>query len=220
MTSKKLAVVAVLGVFTALLLLRADGFRFADAATQSTDCRSEAPSNPWGYDFCSPGDLIVSPPSNFCSYFRCIGNFWNGAGYVIQCRDGMFSKSGGRSGSCSYHGGNARALYSHPRRPPTAAQPLSATQNCMPSGRVSVTFRWAPSTWFAAGHQWVDLSIFNNGFIWGTFIGSGPFVAWNGEWRWDGLLPNTDHYWRVNTYMGLEGNWVASGGYYLRTIAC
>ena len=66
--------------------------------------------NPWGYSF-SCCNLIYNPPSNFCSYFSCIANFWSGAGYVIQCTDGKFSKSGGRSGSCSHHGGNSRPLY-------------------------------------------------------------------------------------------------------------
>lgn len=69
-----------------------------------------ASANPWGYTFCG-GSLITSPPSNFCTYFSCIANFWNGAGYVVQCGDATFSKSGGRSGSCSRHGGNYRSLY-------------------------------------------------------------------------------------------------------------
>jgi len=54
--------------------------------------------------------VIADPPSAFCNYFSCIGNFWNGRGYVMQCRDSLFSKSGGISGSCSSHGGNSRAL--------------------------------------------------------------------------------------------------------------
>lgn len=65
--------------------------------------------NPWGYNFTS-GNYIYSPPGSFCSYFSCINNFWNGVGYVMECQDGMYSKSGGRSGSCSYHGGNWRPL--------------------------------------------------------------------------------------------------------------
>ena len=69
-----------------------------------------APSNPWGYNFCG-GATIFSPPNTFCQYFSCIDNFWNGRGYVIQCSDGMYSKSGGIRGSCSYHGGNLRPLY-------------------------------------------------------------------------------------------------------------
>jgi hypothetical protein len=70
------------------------------------------PCNPWGYNF-KPGKLIYSPQPAFCDYFNCIGNFWNGTGYVMECKDAMYSKSGGKSGSCSYHGGNWRALYSH-----------------------------------------------------------------------------------------------------------
>ncbi len=69
-----------------------------------------APSNPWGYNFCG-GATISSPPADFCSYFACIKNFPYGRGYVEECSDGMYSKSGGISGSCSYHGGNLRPLY-------------------------------------------------------------------------------------------------------------
>jgi len=69
-------------------------------------------NNPWCYNF-QPGNLIYTPPAAFCAYFPCISNFWNGSGYVIECQDGMYSKSGGRSGSCSHHGGNLRPLYSH-----------------------------------------------------------------------------------------------------------
>ena len=32
------------------------------------------------------------------------------SGYVEQCKDSMFSKSGGIQGSCSQHGGNLRPL--------------------------------------------------------------------------------------------------------------
>lgn len=67
--------------------------------------------NPWGYTFTNTGKYIYSPAGGFCNYFRCINNFSNGKGYVMECKDGMYSKSGGRSGSCSYHGGNLRPLY-------------------------------------------------------------------------------------------------------------
>ena len=69
-----------------------------------------APNNPWGYNFCG-GTTISSPPADFCSYFSCIASFWNGRGYVIECNDGTYSKSGGIRGSCSYHGGDLRPLY-------------------------------------------------------------------------------------------------------------
>jgi hypothetical protein len=69
--------------------------------------------NPWGYDF-NPGARITNPPAAFCSYFDCIPSFWDSInGYVVQCRDGMFSHSGGRQGVCSYHGGYRRTLFRH-----------------------------------------------------------------------------------------------------------
>jgi hypothetical protein len=70
-----------------------------------------APANPWGYNFCGRGTTIALPPSNFCSFFNCIASFTGGRGYVTECRDGSFSKSGGISGSCSGHGGSGRTLY-------------------------------------------------------------------------------------------------------------
>lgn len=69
-------------------------------------------NNPWGYNFIK-GKLITRPPSRFCSYFRCIASFWNGKGYVVECKDSMYSLSGGRSGACSSHKGVWRTLYSH-----------------------------------------------------------------------------------------------------------
>jgi hypothetical protein len=70
-----------------------------------------APSNPWGYNFCS-GKTIASPPANLCDYFSCIPTFWKQTnGYVAECNDGSFSHSGGRSGACSSHGGERRPLY-------------------------------------------------------------------------------------------------------------
>jgi len=68
--------------------------------------------NPFGYNFIL-GNLITNPPSNFCQYFNCIGNFWNGRGYVNECHDATYSKSGGIQGDCSDHGGYYRTLYSH-----------------------------------------------------------------------------------------------------------
>ena len=70
-------------------------------------CR--APSNPWGFTFCT-GSVIYAPPAGICAYLDCIPTFDNGHGYVVQCADGMFSKSGGRQGTCSHHGGERRPL--------------------------------------------------------------------------------------------------------------
>lgn len=75
-------------------------------------CPNAVNENPWCYDF-NQGSFIYNPPANFCSYFACIASFWNGRGYVEECQDGDYSKSGGIQGSCSHHGGNLRPLYSH-----------------------------------------------------------------------------------------------------------
>lgn len=69
-------------------------------------------NNPWGYDF-NPGTKITDPPANFCDVFKCISSFWSGKGYVVQCVNGDFSKSGGRTGACSKQGGVKQTLYSH-----------------------------------------------------------------------------------------------------------
>jgi hypothetical protein len=71
-----------------------------------------APVNSWGYNFCGRGSYITNPESSFCDVFDCIKSFWDSTnGYVMRCDDGMYSHSGGRSGSCSSHGGNDRPLY-------------------------------------------------------------------------------------------------------------
>jgi hypothetical protein len=58
---------------------------------------------------------------HFCEHHRCIPNFWNGHGYIVRCRDGMWSHSGGRPGACSYHGGV---------RHRTVVAPVSAARAC------------------------------------------------------------------------------------------
>ena len=73
-----------------------------------------APTNPYGYNFCGRGGLVLDPPADICTYFDCIPNFWNGIGHMEECQDQTYSMSGGRSGSCSHHGGNLRAVYSGP----------------------------------------------------------------------------------------------------------
>jgi hypothetical protein len=69
-----------------------------------------APPNPFGYTFCSGGQ-ITDPAPDACSYFPCIASFWEGQGFMVQCQDGMFGLSGGRRGACSYHHGVRRPVY-------------------------------------------------------------------------------------------------------------
>src|SRR5256714_557519 len=64
-----------------------------------------AAANPWGYNFCG-GNVISNPPSDFFGYFsRIAPSLATTNGDFEACVDGLFSHSGGRSGSCSKHGG-------------------------------------------------------------------------------------------------------------------
>jgi hypothetical protein len=68
-------------------------------------------ANPWCYNFVR-GYRITSPVAEFCQYFKCVAAFWSGQGYVVQCRDGTFSKTGGTPRPCLGHGGSGRILRS------------------------------------------------------------------------------------------------------------
>jgi len=70
------------------------------------------------------------------------------------------------------------------------------TYTCTGAGRASVTFRWAAGS--PAGNQWLDLSLFNNGFLPSTFLGAGPLFPAAQEVTWPGILANTVHFYRVN----------------------
>jgi len=50
---------------------------------------------------------LSNPGLDFCNYAKCVDNFWNGGGTLVMCKDGYFSLSGGKPGSCSDHGGNS-----------------------------------------------------------------------------------------------------------------
>jgi hypothetical protein len=65
--------------------------------------------NPWGYNWgCC--DKILDPPSDFCSFFACVTTFYNGTSFVVECRDGLFSATGGSKQTCSGHDGHKRTL--------------------------------------------------------------------------------------------------------------
>jgi hypothetical protein len=88
--------------------------------SHATNTPCPSPCNPWGYNFnATGGRKITNPPPAFCSYFACIGSppsyttFWIGQGYVVECHDTQFSKTGGTSNSCLGHGGILHTLYSH-----------------------------------------------------------------------------------------------------------
>jgi hypothetical protein len=73
-----------------------------------------APANPMGYNLCGRGQHITKADARTCTYFKCISNFASGTGYMIQCVDGTYSMSGGKTGSCSTHGGPGKTVSSGP----------------------------------------------------------------------------------------------------------
>ncbi len=66
--------------------------------------------DPWSLSF-TPGELVYDPPEEFCDYFPCTADYGAWDGYLVQCADLLFDRSGGTSRSCAGHGGPFRTLY-------------------------------------------------------------------------------------------------------------
>jgi hypothetical protein len=69
-------------------------------------------------------------------------------------------------------------------------------QQCLTANDVRVAFNW---NGLNEGAQWVDLSLTNNGFMPGTFVGLGPIASGQTNFAWDGILGGFTHYLRINT---------------------
>jgi hypothetical protein len=67
---------------------------------------------------------------------------------------------------------------------------------------------------------WIDLSIFDNGFAAGTFIGAGPFIPRHGalEFQWDGIDKSYLHHYRLNALR--DGSWFELGRATFQPINC
>ena len=76
------------------------------------------------------------------------------------------------------------------------ADNITVYLECQYDGRVRLRLQW---TTYNMGIQYEDLSLFNNGWAWGTFIGIGPFGPSQSTSVWEGLLPGQWHYLRINT---------------------
>ncbi|MFE9694812.1 hypothetical protein [Micromonospora sp. NPDC005806] len=72
--------------------------------------RCGAPVNPYGYDFCG-GDRIRKPARGVCDWFDCVPGFWSGTGWLVQCRDGTVSLTGGQRHSCAGNRGFRRTVW-------------------------------------------------------------------------------------------------------------
>ncbi|MGE0686774.1 MAG: hypothetical protein AB7P33_08520 [Dehalococcoidia bacterium] len=110
----------------------------------------------------------------------------------------------------------AGAFYAMPSQ--AATSQLSTMQSCLPDGSVRVDFSWRGND-PSARQQWLDLSLFDNGWEWGTFLGAGPMPGSQTSLRWDGLISGTTHFVRVNQQLA-NGAWDPSATYYFKTAAC
>ncbi|MFG3703951.1 hypothetical protein ACGF7U_04335 [Micromonospora sp. NPDC047670] len=81
------------------------------APTPERERRCGAPANPMGYDFCG-GNRVRKPAAEICDWFDCAPDFWAGRGYLVQCRDGAVSLTGGRRDACAEHDGVRRTVWS------------------------------------------------------------------------------------------------------------
>lgn len=84
--------------------------RAAASPAASRDPLCGAPANPLGYGYCG-GSRIREPDRRVCDWFDCGRNFWAGRGYLVLCRDGSVSLTGGQRGVCAGHGGLRRTVW-------------------------------------------------------------------------------------------------------------
>jgi hypothetical protein len=104
-----------------------------------------------------------------------------------------------------------------PRSARAAASQVVETQTCV-AGKANVTFSWQGND-PASTQQWLDLTIFDNGWQPGSFIGAGPLSGRSTSYLWPGLLSKTQHYIRINQQLA-NGAWDASGTFVFTTIDC
>jgi hypothetical protein len=126
---------------------------------------------------------------------------------------GFSLPSGGRAALASKSAGLQAKPYSS-----AGALLLDAFTGCSAQlpGKAKATFRWTLVPGSTA--QWLDLSLFDNGFAPGTFISAGPLSGSEDTFTWEGLLTESVHYWRVNSVVG--GAWQPSETAVLTTPRC
>jgi hypothetical protein len=92
---------------------------------------------------------------------------------------------------------------------------IVTSMTCLSPDSVHVEFAWNSS---GQGVQWLDLSLFNNDFAPGTFLGAGPLASGQNTLYWDGLIANTPHFIRLNTLTAY--GWEPSATSTFTTPAC
>ena len=138
---------------------------------------------------------IDGVPQGLTYYYR-VNTFYGGNTWKESASGTFVSNCGGGNGL-----------------PPST---IGVQQTCDAAGAtVTVTFKWAANS---AGSQWLDLSMQNNGFAPGTFVGAGPVPSGQGSFTWPGLAKGGTHYWRVNTLTAT--GWRSSDTGAFTTLSC
>lgn len=89
------------------------------------------------------------------------------------------------------------------------------TSNCTATTGTA-SFSWLPTQGTVS--QWLDVSVHDNGFMPGTFVGNGPIGASTGSLTWDGFEAGATYFWRVNAQTpagwipSATGSFVVCGG--------
>jgi hypothetical protein len=92
-----------------------------------------------------------------------------------------------------------------PCGPTPPSSPSFVNTACLGTGRASVA--WALSNLpFNASGTFIDITLQNNGFLPGTFVGSNATGL--PSYTWGGIQPNAMHFWRVNNLT--PGGWLTS----------
>jgi len=103
-----------------------------------------------------------------------------------------FSRGAGTALAYSSHSDQEKPVLNYP----SADYVNVVSQQCLPDGTVLININWQT---YNFGYQWIDLSLSNNGYVFGTFVGIGPVAPSATSQPWGGLLPGYTHYLRVNT---------------------
>jgi len=110
--------------------------------------------------------------------------------------------------------------------PGTAAaeQELNITQTCTPDGRLNVRFAWTQVDQYIV-QQWLDLSLQDNHWEPGTFLGNGPLAGSQQSLTWNGLQQGSRHFIRINQWYpgatpGAGPDWRPSPTFYFDTGSC
>ena len=108
------------------------------------------------------------------------------------------------------------AIGTSPERASAAAGNVTFSQAC-DAGKANVTFNWNGTA--ADGQQiWIDLTLFDNGWQAGTFIGAGPIAGNATSYTWRGLNAGSAHFIRINQQLA-NGSWDPSATFRITT-AC